>query len=124
MARVPPVGPKPIIVTSYFKQLLVNEDNSTGMVSLEIFINNKITQDGKIGFRIPNHHFLKSVLNIYSKPITTTSINESGFEPLYQPDAIEEKFGNKIDLLLDDGIIKNNPSKIYMFTKNKIKQLR
>ena len=46
------------------------------------------------------------------------------FEPLYQPDAIEEKFGNKIDLLLDDGIIKNNPSKIYMFTQNEIKQLR
>ena len=86
--------------------------------------NNKITQDGKIGFRIPNHHFLKSVLNIYSQPITTTSINEAGFEPLYEPDAIEEKFGDEIDLLLDDGIIKNNPSKIYMFKQNEIKQLR
>ena len=86
--------------------------------------NNKITQDGKIGFRIPNHHFLQFVLNIYGKPITTTSINEAGFEPLYEPDAIDKKFGNKIDLLLDDGIIKNNPSKIYMFKENKIKQLR
>ena len=37
---------------------------------------------------------------------------------------INSDFGDKIDLLLDDGIIKNNPSKIYMFTQNEIKQLR
>ena len=87
-------------------------------------LNDKITKDGKIGFRIPNHDYLKSVLTKYQKPITTTSINETGSVPLYIPDEIEEKFGDKIDLLIDDGIIKNNPSKIFMFEADEAKQIR
>ena len=67
---------------------------------------------------------LKAVLNEYQKPITTTSINKSGSEPLYSPDEIEEQFGDKIDLLIDDGIIKNSPSKIFIFEKNEIKRIR
>ena len=87
-------------------------------------LNDKIAKDGKIGFRIPNHDYLKSVLTKYQKPITTTSINETGSVPLYIPDEIEEKFGDKIDLLIDDGIIQNNPSKIFMFEANEAKQIR
>lgn len=86
--------------------------------------NEKITKNGKIGFRIPNHDFLKSVLKLYNKPITTTSINKTGFDPLYIPDEIEEKFGNKIDLLFDDGLINNNPSKIFLLEKDELKQIR
>lgn len=87
-------------------------------------LNDKITKDGKIGFRIPNHEYLKNVLNEYQQPITTTSINKTGSEPLYIPDEIEEQFGDKIDLLIDDGIIKNSPSKIFIFEKNEIKRIR
>ena len=87
-------------------------------------LNDKIAKDGKIGFRIPNHDYLKSVLTKYQKPITTTSINETGSVPLYIPDEIEEKFGDKIDLLIDDGIIQNNPSKIFMFEADEAKQIR
>ena len=87
-------------------------------------LNDKITKDGKIGFRIPNHDYLKAVLNEYQKPIITTSINKTGSEPLYIPDEIEEKFGDKIDLLIDEGEIKNNPSKIFIFENNEIKQIR
>lgn len=86
--------------------------------------NKEITKDGKIGFRIPNHSFLKSVLSLFNKPITTTSINETGQEPLHNPDDIENIFGNKIDLLIDEGIIKNKPSKIYMIDMKKITQIR
>ena len=87
-------------------------------------LNDKIAKDGKIGFRIPNHEYLKTVLNEYQQPITTTSINKTGSEPLYIPDDIEEQFGDKIDLLIDDGIIKNSPSKIFIFEKNEIKRIR
>ena len=86
--------------------------------------NEKITQNGQIGFRIPNHNFLKKALSNYKKAITTTSINETGLKPLYIPDEIEEKFGNVIDLFIEDGEIKNNPSKIFIFEKNKIKRIR
>lgn len=86
--------------------------------------NHKITKDGKIGFRIPNHIFLKSVLSSYNKPITTTSINETGQEPLYAPGDIEKKFGDKIDLLIDDGVLNNSASKIFLINNNEIKQIR
>ena len=87
-------------------------------------LNDKIAKDGKIGFRIPNHIFLKSVLSSYNKPITTTSINETGQEPLYTPDEIEKKFGDKIDLLIDDGVLNNSASKIFLINNNEIKQIR
>ncbi len=87
-------------------------------------LNDKIAKDGRIGFRIPNHDYLKAVLNEYQRPITTTSINKTGSEPLYNPDDIEEQFGDKIDLLIDEGEIKNNPSKIFIFENNEIKKIR
>jgi len=87
-------------------------------------LNDKIAKDGKIGFRIPNHDYLKAVLNEYLQPITTTSINKTGSEPLYNPDEIEEQFGDEIDLLIDEGEIKNSPSKIFIFDNDEIKQIR
>ena len=87
-------------------------------------LNDKIAKDGRIGFRIPNHDYLKAMLNEYQAPITTTSINKTGSEPLYNPDDIEEQFGDKIDLLIDDGEIKNSPSKIFVLEKNEIKRIR
>jgi len=101
------------------------KDGSTCIASYKPgSLNDKIAKDGKIGFRIPNHEYLKAVLNEYQQPITSTSINKTGYEPLYIPDEIEDQFGDKIDLLIDDGIIKNSPSKIYIFEKDAIKRIR
>ena len=84
-----------------------------------------ITQDNKIGFRVPNYSFLIKLLSLYKKSITTTSINATGQEPLNNPDEIEKMFGNDIDLILDAGTIKNrNASKIYIFDKDNISQIR
>ena len=112
-----------IIKKSKIEEIL--KDGSTCIVQYNPgSLNDKIAKDGKIGFRIPNHDYLKSVLTKYQKPITTTSINATGSVPLYIPDEIEEKFGDKIDLLIDDGIIQNNPSKIFMFEANEAKEIR
>ena len=87
--------------------------------------NNLIAKDNKIGFRIPNYPFLITLLSEWGKPITTTSINTAGQQPLNDPDKIEAEFGDKIDLMLDGGIIKNkSASKIYMFDKDNISQIR
>ena len=65
------------------------------------------------------------LLSNYGGPITSTSVNNSGNQPLNDPDLIEEEFGNEIDLLLDAGILQNNnPSKIYVFEDNAISQIR
>ena len=65
------------------------------------------------------------LLSNYGGPITSTSVNKSGNQPLNDPDLIEEEFGDEIDLLLDAGILQNNnPSKIYVFEDNVISQMR
>ena len=87
--------------------------------------NSLITQDNKVGFRVPNYPFLINLLEEYKKPITTTSINVTGSKPLNDPNKIEEIFGKNIDLLLDAGMINNqSASKIYMFEQNNITQIR
>ena len=87
--------------------------------------NSLITQNNMIGFRIPNYPFLITLLSEYNKPITTTSINTTGYKPINDPDEIEKIFGNSIDLIVDGGIIQNKPaSKIYVFHKDNISQIR
>ena len=87
--------------------------------------NSLITQDNKVGFRVPNYPFLINLLEEYKKPMTTTSINVTGSKPLNDPNKIEEIFGKDIDLLLDAGMINNqSASKIYMFEQDNITQIR
>ena len=58
---------KNTIIADEHKLLKIQEILKDGSTCIANYkpgsFNNKITQDGKIGFRIPNHHFLKSVLN-------------------------------------------------------------
>jgi L-threonylcarbamoyladenylate synthase len=78
-----------------------------------------------VGLRVPNYPFLIYLLEQYTKPITTTSINVTGSKPLNDPNKIEEIFSEDIDLLLDAGKINNqSASKIYMFEQNNITQIR
>jgi len=89
------------------------------------FVSALITENKKIGFRIPKHAFLHALLSKYQKPITSTSVNRSGQHPLNNPSSIEKEFGQEIDLLIDAGEIKNQKaSKIYIFDNKTIKQIR
>ncbi|GIT31962.1 MAG: hypothetical protein Ct9H300mP2_0410 [Candidatus Neomarinimicrobiota bacterium] len=47
--------------------------------------------------------------------MTTTSVNRSGEKPLEIPDDISMTFGNEIDLLIEDGRISGEASKIYQY---------
>ncbi len=89
------------------------------------FVSELITENKKIGFRIPKHAFLHALLLKYQKPITSTSVNRTGQSPLNNPNSIEQEFGQEIDLLIDAGEIKNQKaSKIYIFDNKTITQIR
>ena len=89
------------------------------------FVSELITENKKIGFRIPKYTFLHALLSEYQNPITSTSVNRTGQSPLNNPSSIEEEFGQEIDLLIDAGEIKNQkPSKIYIFNNKTIRQIR
>ena len=83
-----------------------------------------ITKDGNIGFRVPQHPLLQSIIQLFNSPITTTSINRTGSEPLTEPQKILKEFGTEIDILIDDGKINNSPSKIYLFKNNGFERIR
>ena len=104
---------------------IVNNGDTCIVSYKENFISNLIVEKEKVGFRIPQHAFLNVLLSNYGNPITSTSVNRSGNQPLNDPDLIEKEFGNEIDLLLDAGILQtNNPSKIYVFEDDTISQIR
>lgn len=80
--------------------------------------------NNSIGIRIPNHPFCKNIALNYSSPITTTSVNRTGKKPLTNPKEIENEFYNEIDLIIEDGIIKGKPSKIYLYQNGNWKEFR
>ncbi len=59
--------------------------------------------DGRIGFRVPDHPFLRDIYRYRSSPVVTTSANRVGEPPIQDPKAIAEQFYEAIDLLIDGG---------------------
>ena len=89
------------------------------------FVSDHILGSGQtLGVRIPHHEFCFQITEKYPNPITTTSINTTGEKPLTNPNLIRDKFGREIDLIIEDGIIDNRGSKIYLFKKKGFKLLR
>ena len=79
-------------------------------------VSNLILGNGNtLGIRISNHPFSISIAHNYHSPITTTSVNRSGYEPLSEPYKIEMEFSNEIELCIDAGVIKGQGSKIYKY---------
>ena len=68
-----------------------------------------------LGIRIPNHPFCKALSSSCTIPITTTSVNSSGEPPLEIPNDISMTFGDKIDLIIEDGRIFGDASTIYQY---------
>ena len=54
----------------------------------------------------------------------TTSVNRSGEDPATTPDKIESQFSNEVELLVDDGIINQGGSTIYLLRDKNWKILR
>ena len=90
-------------------------------------VSNKILgkNNTTLGVRIPKHKYCYDISKEYDKPITTTSVNRSGEQPLSDPKSISKIFGEGIDLLIDDGKIKESAgSKIYELIGSKAIRIR
>ncbi|HLA50983.1 MAG TPA: L-threonylcarbamoyladenylate synthase [Thermodesulfobacteriota bacterium] len=60
---------------------------------------------GKIGVRISNNPIAQKLLEEIDSPITTTSANPSGEKSPVTANKVMGYFGNKIDLILDGGML-------------------
>ena len=81
------------------------------------------SESATLGIRVPNHPILKMVeqANI---PFITTSANVSGEETITSVTQISKEMLNKIDFIIDGGILDNSPSEIIDLTKKKPTILR
>lgn len=89
-----------------------------------------IVSGGKntIGIRIPNSEFVKTLFSLIDFPITSTSVNISGKEPLRKADEINEAFENekyRPDLIIDASVLPEaKASTVIDLTTSKPKILR
>ena len=60
---------------------------------------------GKIGVRIPKNNFCLRLIKACSTPIVSTSANISGQEPVQGVDDLVRHFGNRVDLVVNVGIL-------------------
>jgi len=70
-----------------------------------------------IGIRIPNSEISLNIAKMLGNPLISTSINISGEPYFTNPVEIEKKFGDEIDLILDAGIIADEPSTVIDLTE-------
>ena len=77
-----------------------------------------------VGVRIPNSPVTAALVAALGEPLLSTSANISGGEALTNPAEIELAFGNKVDLILDAGIISGQSSTVLDCTGVEVVVLR
>ena len=76
----------------------------------KIFRNRK-----EVGIRVPDHPVIRDICRMLDAPILTTTLphdEEEDIEYITDPELIDEKFGNDVDLIIDGGIGGTEPSTV------------
>ncbi len=79
-----------------------------------------------VGIRIPDNNIIREIVKELGNPIITTSIRDDDdvIEYTTDPELIYEKWGSKVDLVIDGGYGDNYPSSIIDLTKDEIEIVR
>jgi L-threonylcarbamoyladenylate synthase len=62
-----------------------------------------VSEDGKIGIRIPKHEFCKRLCGLSGVPVLSTSANISGQPQTVNIDILKKLFAMEVDLFIDAG---------------------
>ena len=81
-------------------------------------------KSGKIGIRCPNSPLVQRLLFFLGSPITATSANRSHKPPCRTAREAQESFGGEVDLILDGGPSRSEPSTVVDVTGEKIEIIR
>jgi len=69
-----------------------------------------------VAIRIPDSQISLDIVKQLGHPIVSTSVNVTGEPHFSDPLAIEKEFGDKVDLILDGGILENEASSVIDFS--------
>lgn len=83
-----------------------------------------LTRQKTVGIRIPDNRICSDLVAALGNPIITTSANLSGEEAVGDPQLIAETFGNKLDFILDGGILATDVSSVVSLINDKPEVLR
>ncbi|MBN1140646.1 MAG: threonylcarbamoyl-AMP synthase [Deltaproteobacteria bacterium] len=83
-----------------------------------------MTRQRTVGVRIPDNRICALILDELGHPLVTTSANISGENSLGDPSEIEEMMGKQLDLVVDGGILFNEPSTVISLLNDEVQVLR
>lgn len=77
------------------------------------FVPKEIVPNKKtVAIRIPDNQVCLELIKMLGRPIISTSVNITKEPAFSDPLEIEKEFGDKVDLIIDAGILKNDPSTV------------
>lgn len=77
-----------------------------------------------VAIRMPNDKRLLNIMNHLNRPLISTSANISSYDAITNPNQLEEKMKEKIDLIVDEGTVNNEASTLITIVNGKIEILR
>lgn len=77
-----------------------------------------------VAIRMPNDKRLLNIMNHLNRPLISTSANISSHNAITNPNQLEEKMKEKIDLIVDEGTVNNEVSTLITIVNGKIEILR
>lgn len=77
-----------------------------------------------VAIRMPNDKRLLNIMNHLNRPLISTSANISSHNAITNPNQLEEKMKEKIDLIVDEGTVNNEASTLITIVNGKIEILR
>ncbi len=63
----------------------------------------EITKTNTIGIRVPNHPAIQQILNVFGRPMATTSANFSGKSEALTATEVEAMFEDEVGMVIDGG---------------------
>ena len=75
-----------------------------------------LTRQRQVGVRVPDAPVAIALVRALGRPLATTSASLPGEDPLIDAADIQEHLGHGIDLVLDGGVILNEPSTVLDLT--------
>ena len=77
-----------------------------------------------VAIRMPNDKRLLNIMNHLNRPLISTSANISSHDAITNPNQLEEKMKENIDLIVDEGTVNNEASTLITIVNGKIEILR
>ena len=80
-----------------------------------------ISEYAKVGIRMPDNNIIREIARLLDAPIMTTTLpydEDEDLEYITDPELIDEKFGDIVDLVIDGGIGGIEPSTVVKCTED------